>query len=237
MVLYQLDTARILQVYILQGTVGFFFLFLAYRILKRDTKRLNLMLSLGYITASIGIFINFIYAPLTNEAIVIVLYYMTIFFMFLFCAFFLVFLLILLKSEKVFTQKKQLLLIIIYGIAELCSFFIPNGVIINASTDWKPVWSWLMFIYFVSVIVCLGLAPSLYISSKIYKQFEDDQLKRKWKFFILGICGIYTFAIATLLSNALNIQTFRTILSLFAFILVIISPLLIYYGVGRQIEK
>ena len=88
MVLYQLDTTRIIQVYILQGTVGFFFLFLAYRILKRDTKRLNLMLSLGYITASIGMFINFIYAPLTNEAIVLVLYYMTIFFIFLFGAFF-----------------------------------------------------------------------------------------------------------------------------------------------------
>jgi hypothetical protein len=237
MVFFQLDPIRFIQVYILQGSVGVFFLLLAYKILKRDRKRLNLIFSLGYITSAIGIFINFIYAPLTNEDIIIVLYYLTIFFMFLFGAFFLVFLLILLKSEKVFTSKKQWILIIIYAIAELCSIFIPNGVTINASTDWKPVWSWPMFIYFVSVIIILGMAPSLYYSSKIYQQFEDEQIKRKWKFFIIGICGIYTFAIVTLLANTLNIQSFRTIWSLFAFILVISSPLLIYYGVGRQIEK
>jgi hypothetical protein len=157
--------------------------------------------------------------------------------MFLFGAFFLVFLLILLKSDKVFSSKKQVTFIIIYAVAELCSVFIPNGVTINAGTDWKPVWSWSMFIYFVSVIVILGMAPSLYFSSKIYQEFEDEQIKKKWKFFIIGICGIYTFAIVTLLANTLNIQTFRTIWSLFAFILVIASPLLIYYGVGRQIEK
>jgi len=237
MVLFQLDIARILQVYVAQGIVGAFFLYLAYKILKRDTKRLNLMLSLGYMAAAIGIFINFIYAPLTDETIVMILYYLTIIVMFAFVPFFLVFVLILLQSEKLMTPKKQWLIVIIYILAESGCIFIPGGVTINASTGWKPVWSWAMFIYFVSVLVILGMVPSFYYSSKIYQQFDDEQLKRKWKFFILGMCGIYIFAIGTLLSNTLNIQAFRTIWSLFAMILVISSPLLIYYGVGRQIEK
>ncbi len=237
MVFFQLDITRIIQVYVLQGFIAAFFFYLAYKVLKRDTKRLNLMFSLGFIFAASGILINFIYAPLTNEAVVIVLYYITIFVMFLFGAFFVIFVLMLLKSEKVITPKKQAIYIIIYFVAELCSVFIPDGVTINASTEWKPVWSVAMFIYFVSVILILGMLPSLYYSIQIYKRFEDEQIKKRWKYFIYGIIGIYIFVIGTLFSNTLNVQTFRTIWSLIALIFVIASPLLMYYGVGRQIEK
>lgn len=237
MVFFQLDTTRIIQIYVLQGFIAAFFLYLAYKILKRDTKRLNLMFSLGFISAAIGLLINFIYAPLTNEAVVIVLYYITIFVLFLFGAFFVVFVMMLLKSEKVITPKKQLIYVIIYFVAELCSVFIPEGVTINASTEWKPVWSVAMFAYFVGVIVILGMIPSLYYSIQINKRFEDEVIKKKWKYFIYGIIGIYSFAIGTLFSNTLNDQTFRTIWSGISLILVIASPLLMYYGVGRQIEK
>ncbi len=237
MVFFQLDTTRIIQVYVLQGIIAAFFLYLAYKILKRDTKRLNLMFSLGFISSAIGILINFIYAPLTNEAVVVVLYYISIFVMFLFGAFFVVFVLMLLKSEKVITTKKQAIFIIIYFVAELCSVFIPDGITINASTEWKPVWSVVFFVYFIAVIVILGLIPTLYYSIQINKRFEDELIKKKWKYFIYGIIGIYAFAIGTLFSNTLNVQAFRTIWSLIALILVIASPLLMYYGVGRQIEK
>jgi uncharacterized protein YacL len=143
----------------------------------------------------------------------------------------------LLKSEKVITPKKQAIYLIIYFVAELCSVFIPDGVTINASTEWKPVWSVAMFIYFVSVILILGMLPSLYYSIQVYKRFEDELIKKRWKYFIYGIIGIYIFVIGTLFSNTLNVQTFRTIWSLIALIFVIASPLLMYYGVGRQIEK
>ena len=237
MVFFQLDTTRIIQVYVVQGIIAAFFWFLAYKILKRDTKRLNLIFSLGFISSAVGLMINFIYAPLTNEAIVIVLYYITIFVMFLFGAFFVVFVLMLLKSEKVITPKKQLLYVLIYLAAELCSLFIPEGVTINASTEWKPVWSVAFFAYFVGVLLIFGMIPSLYYSIQIYKQFEDELIKKKWKYFIYGIIGIYVFAVGTLFSNTLNVQIFRTVWSGISLVLVILSPLLMYYGVGRQIEK
>ena len=157
--------------------------------------------------------------------------------MFLFGAFFVVFVLMLLKSEKVITPKKQAIYILIYFVAELCSLFIPEGVTINASTEWKPVWSVAFFVYFIGVLLILGMIPSLYYSIQIYKRFEDEIIKKKWKYFIYGIIGIYIFAIGTLFSNTLNVQTFRTIWSGISLILVILSPLLMYYGVGRQIEK
>ncbi len=250
MVLYQtilgMGLTRFLQVYIVQGIVAGWFLFLAYKILNRDKKRLNLILSLSYITSAIGIFINFIYAPLTIESVVIVLYYFTLVFLFMFGAFLLVFVMILIKSEKVITTDKQIIIILLYGIALACMVFVPEGTLIpggttipveiSAKTDWKPVWSDIFFIYFVSVLL-LELIPLLYYALKIYEQFEDEQIKKKWKFFVSGIIGIYTFGIGTLFSNTLNVQAFRTVWSLIGLVLVVISPYLIYYGVGKQIEK
>ena len=102
--------------------------------------------------------------------------------------------------------------------------FIPNGVEINASTDWKPVWSWFLFIYVMGVVT-LVFIPSLYFAVKIYKKFEEEQIRKKWRYFLIGLIGLYIFAFGTLFSNALNIQTFRTIWSIISLILVIISPI------------
>lgn len=237
MVFFQLDIVRFIQIYIVQGSVGLFFLYLAYKILKRDTKRLNLIFSSFYICGATGVLLNFVYAPLTDELVVLTLYYMTVYF-FLFSPIFLVvFMLILLKSEKVINTKKQLIIIIIYGVSLFGMIFIPEGVIINASTDWKPVWSIPYFIYTASIFSVMVIFSGLYYSMQIYKQFEDEQLKKKWKYFIFGICGIYTLVYGTLISNTINLQDFRTIWSLTSLGLALIPPYLIYIGVGRSIEK
>ncbi|TFG08874.1 MAG: hypothetical protein EU539_01010 [Promethearchaeota archaeon] len=237
MVLLQLDPFRIIQVYVVQGLIGVFFLYLTYLILKRDKKRLNIIFSGFYIIGAIGVFVNFIYAPLTVELVVLVLYYITIF-CFLFAPIFLVVMeLILLKSEKVIDNKKQLMIIIIYGLLVLGMVFIPNGVIINETTDWKPKWSLPYFLYTVLILSIGAVLPGLYFSKQIYGQFEDEKLKKKWKFFMIGIVGLYVLVYGTLVSNLLNIQTFRLTWSIISLILITIPPYMIYYGVGRQIEK
>ena len=236
MVLYQMDLTRFFQIYIVQGIICVYFLFLAFKILSHSKQHLNLILSCSYITVAIGFIINFIYAPLTIELIVLILYYLTLIFLFLYSAFLLVFVLMLYESEKVFTITKGIVIIIIYVVALSCMIFIPNGVIINASTDWKPVWSWFLFIYVVS-ITTIAFIISFYFSAKIYKEFKDEQVKKKWRYFLIGISGLYIFAFGTLLSNTLNIQTIRTIWSLIGLVLVILSPYLMYYGVGKQIRE
>ena len=175
MVLYQLDLTRIIQVYVVQGVICVFFLFLAYKILKRGRQRLNLILSGSYITVAIGLIINFIYAPITNpqlELIVLILYYMTLFYLFLYPAFLLCFILILLKSEKIITTTKQIIIILVYAVILFCMVFIPNGVVINASTDWKPVWSWLLFIYVIGVITLPITVHADYL--KVVKKTENQ---------------------------------------------------------------
>ena len=71
MVYFQhIDLARFIQIFLVQGLVGFFFLYLAYRILKREAKGLSLILSCFYLSTTIGVVINIIYAFIYVEAIV-----------------------------------------------------------------------------------------------------------------------------------------------------------------------
>jgi len=238
MTLYQLSMIRFITIYIAQGFMCVFFLFLAFRILKRDRKRLNLIFSGFYISPAIGFIINFIYAPLTDLSVVLMLNFLTNFFIFYSSIFIVVFNLILLKSEKAITTKKQLTILILYGIAmfSMIGFlFIPGyGVTFNA--NWSPIWSVPFFLYVVT-IETIAVFSALYLSFQIYKKFEDELIKKKWKFFIFGLCSIIIFMYGIFISNTLNIDTFRTIIGVVGLILALVGAYMMYYGVGRQIEK
>ncbi len=236
-----MDLARFLTVYIAQG-IGFaVFVYLAIKILKRDTKRLNIIFSLFFISAAAGLFINFIYAPLTNPNVVLIMNFFTNFGIVFSVIFLLVFDLIILKSEKIITPKKQLMIIGGYGIAAFCMLFflfIPGwGVQIDATTNWKPVWSLPFYFYVISIMTIMAFLPTVYYSFKIYNQFEDPLLKKKWKFFIIGMLALYMFSYCIFTSNFLNIDVVRTVMGGIGLILGIVGTNLMYYGVGRQIRK
>jgi len=241
MVLFELTLTRIITVYVAQGILCAFFLFLAYKILKRDTKRLNVIFSMFYIFPSIGLIVNFIYAPLTDELAVVILNFITNFFIYYALIFLLVFELILLKSEKIINTTKQLIIFIAYGIALLgmvIFYFIPGaGVILNSANNFTPVWNLPFFIYLVIVVLSFGTIPTLFYAIKISKKFEDETLKKKWNYFIVGVCALYIFMYGIYVSNYLNNDTFRLIMGVLGLILAIIGGALIYIGVGRQLER
>lgn len=238
MTLYQLSTMRFITIYIAQGFMCLFFLFLAFKILKRDRKRLNVIFSGFYISPAIGFIINFIYAPLTEGSVVLMLNFLTNFFIFYSSIFIVVFNLILLKSEKAITSKKQLTILILYGIAmfSMIGFLFFPGFGVTFNENWSPIWSFPFFLYVV-VIETIGIFPALYLSFQIYKKFEDEVIKKKWKFFIFGLCSILIFLYGIFISNTLNIDIFRTIIGVVGLILALLGAYLMYYGVGRQIEK
>jgi hypothetical protein len=241
MVLFEISFARILTVYVAQGAIMVVFLYLALRILLRDRKRLNVIFAGLYISPAIGVLINFIYVPLTDETIVSLLNFFTNFGSVYAPIFIVVFDLILLKSEKIISTSKQLAILIGYGIAVLCMgiflFFPGYGVTINAGTNWTPVWSIPFFIYVVLILTSFATIPVFYFSIRIYQKFTDPQLKKKWRFFIYGFIALMTFMYAIFISNILNDTTFRLIAGVMGLILVILGGFLMYYGVGRQIEK
>ena len=233
-----MSPTRIITVYVAQGFMCLFFLFLAFKILKRDRNRLNVIFSGFYISPPIGFIINFIYAPLTEESVVLMLNFLTNFFIFYSIIFIVVFNLILLKSEKVITTRKQLAIFILYGIAmfSMIGFLFYPGYGVTFNENWSPIWSIPFFLYLVT-IETIGILPALYLSFQIYKKFEDEILKKKWKFFIFGICFIFTFMYGIFISNTLNIDIFRTIIGLVGLILALVGAYMMYYGVGRQIQS
>jgi len=238
---FQLTPGRIITVYIAQGVILLVFLYLAIRILLRDRKRLNIIFAGLYISPVVGVLINFIYAPMTDEFIVLILNFFTNFGFFYAPIFIVVFDLILLKSEKVISTSKQLIILFIYGIAMfgmVFLLFVPGfGVTINSGTNWSPVWSLPFFLYVVFVETIGALIPSLYFSFQIYKKFEDEVLKRKWRSFMFGFISLMIFMYAVFISNYLGDPTIRLLIGVMGLILAILGGFLMYFGVGKQIEK
>jgi hypothetical protein len=236
MVLYQFTISRIIQVYAGYGSIAAFFLYLAYKTLKQEKKRVNIIFSLMYIFTAIGLIVTFIYAPITIPEVAIMLHYIAIYFIIFSTIFLLVFILTFLKTEEVFDTKKQYTLIIIFAILTFIIFFIPDGIEINESTGWNPHWSWPLFIYVAIIMTAISIVPSIYYSIKLYQKFEDDLLKNKWKFFIIGMCELYCVAYGTFLVHAINNPAIRTIFAPISLILSVSGAYLMYYGYAKKFK-
>ena len=233
-----LGLARILQLFVVQFGMGVFFIYLAGKILSKNRSRLNISLSLLYIFTAIGLFINVIYSLIFNEAIVVVLNFITNFSLMFALIFLLSTNLIILKSEMIFTKKYQITLAGTYAIALLLMIvFYPlgGGVSINESTDWAPVWHLPLFIYFIIIITSFCVVPILYTAVKIYSKFEDEVLKKRWTYFIIGTVGLLIYLYGVYINNLIDHPMARFAFSLFD-LTVFLWVYLIYYGIGRQIE-
>ncbi|MFX1279278.1 MAG: hypothetical protein ACFFA3_07665 [Promethearchaeota archaeon] len=230
-----MDFARFLQIYVIQGGFALFFLFMAIIVLKRGRKRINLYLSSFYLSTFIGGTINIIYANIFNEAVVYVLYFLTYYTLCFSMIFLLIFVMLILKPTNLISRKIQLLILILNSIFLLSLLIIPGGIVINESTNWKPDWNW-MFL-FISLIgwSTFVIIPTSHFSLKIYKKMGNFQLRKKWKFFLIGISAYFFLFYGTSLSNTLNNDTFRLIWSFFS-LPTLLALYLIYYGVGRELE-
>ena len=233
---------RFITVYIAQGLVAVIFLILATKILKRDKKRLNVIFAGFYLSVAIGIIVNWIYAPIKISLFDAIMGTVTTSGTIFGLGFLVIFELILLKSEKVITPKKQILILIMQGALITGLFilvFIPDaGVNVDAATNWVPEWNLPYFLYAV-IITTFTMIPTVYWAMKINQKFEDPQLKKKWKLFIIGYFELVGFVYLIFTSNyvaSLDIDI-RTIAGLLGLVLVITGGFLLYYGVGRQIEK
>jgi len=221
-----------IQVYIVQGSLFLFFLFMAYKILHRNKSRVSIMLGLFYISVALGFSMNFIFTLFQNEFIVKILYFLTLFFLFLGTIFLTLFTMML-NGQIMLKVFHQNLIILIYSILLFLTFFIPNGLKINESTDWHPVYSD-FFIISLLTILTVSFLPTLYFSIRNSKMFQNPMLKRKWLFFIVGILLLYFFAYGTLIIYKFTLGNILLIWSIISLILIIISALFIYYGIDNQ---
>ena len=233
----QLDAVRFIQIFIVQGFMSFLYFFMAYLILRRGTKRLNLNLTAFYLSIGIAGVINMIYAPMQiffgpSHQIVYMLHFITYYLYCISLIFLLLFILIILKSDRVISLKVEILSISLFGLLLLGLWFIPGGIQFN-TYDAKPHWNWAFGIY--SFIICsMVIIPTLYYSLVLYRKFDFEELQKKWRYFILGESAFFFLYYGTTLSNMLNDPGFRTLWSILGiFSLVLLSC--IYLGVGKQL--
>jgi hypothetical protein len=181
--------------------------------------------------------LNVIYAPLTINPLVTILHLLTDFFLFFPSVLLLVFNLIVLKSQKIINTKIQSLLIIIWAILLSVLFFIPNGVIIDDTTQWKPVWSLTFAIYVLIIATGYWLIPVLTTAFSVSKAFKDPLLKKKWNYYIIAVISNGIIFYGTSISNYLNESSFRAIWAMISLLLMIITSVGVYRGLGQQMSK
>ncbi|MGV9199228.1 MAG: hypothetical protein ACOC44_03800 [Promethearchaeia archaeon] len=219
---------------VVHGILIGFFLFMSFKICKRGGKYARIYLTAFYFSTVMGFIINFVFIFIFISFIVQVLYYFTLYFLFLGTYFLLIFTFIIYQSEKIITKKRQ---IIILGILSLITWgmvLIPNGLVINETTNWDPVYSPVFFWFLVSLLTFGSVGPIIYISVKIYKNFELESLKRRWRFFGWGLILLFTFAYGTLISHILAIDIIRSVWSIISLFLVVGSSSLISYGIAKK---
>ncbi|MBN1801811.1 MAG: hypothetical protein JW891_09915 [Candidatus Lokiarchaeota archaeon] len=236
-----MGNTRLITVYVVQGLLFVVLLFIAYKILKRDKKRLNQIFSGFYISLVIGLLFNFIYLPFEDDPMVLYMNYLTNLFVYSGVVFLVVFCLILLKSEKAVDTKLQLLVILgiylVFGIGMMTLNLFPETRVEFTGKDFAPVWPFPFFIFMLLAFTLANFIPLCYLLYKIFNQFSDAELKKKWLFFSVGVIFILSYGYLVFLNNFSNNDSFRTITSYLGFILVLSGSILMYFGVGRQLSK
>lgn len=223
-----------------------FFSLMAYRILKRNKQRLNLVFSLFFINTAIGAVFNMIYAPLDPiqyESIIKILYFFSLFFIFFSPILILIVNFIILESTIIFSIKRQNRYILIYGFLIFFGMLIlmlvpdPSNIVgVKITESGRPKWSPVFFIYLISILTFLTVIPLFRTSLKIYASLETRTLKKKWLYYFIGSLGVFSWAYLLFITNYLANDALRLILALYG-LSVIIWVLLMYYGIGFKLKQ
>ncbi len=227
---------RLFIVFVPQIFLVALFLFLIFKILKRNANRSSYMLSGFYFIGGLGFTMNGIavliafYSP--GEFIAI-LYFLATYLIILSFVFVIVFILSLLKLKSVFTLKKAFVIILAYGVVWLILHLYPGGI--TYSENWVPIYSPSLYLA-VNILFTLSFTiPVVFYAIRLRRLFKDANLKKKLSWFLIGITIQIFLIYGVLLYNTWQDPTFKTVWGISAIVLLISSGLLIYYGIGRDL--
>ncbi|MFW9771897.1 MAG: hypothetical protein ACFFEO_07005 [Candidatus Thorarchaeota archaeon] len=236
MVLYQIEWARFLPIFIAQPLTAILFVTLAIKTLLRKKDQVSLSLAAFYLISSFSLIINLVYLILTIfleiQLLLYFLYFLTAYLL-IFSSFFLIsFLSLLLNIESKFNSRKNLAILIAYAIVCLLILLYPEGITLDPSNNWRPIYSFefllIMYAFFTSIV----FIPTIVFSVKLYRRFEAKNLKRKFRILIIGIIEMLTLLYGTVLFNTTMSVIIRNMWGILSLIILISSALLIYVGIG-----
>lgn len=224
---------RISIVLVVQTFVLVLFFYLAFKILKRKIDITTITLSLFYIIIGSGLVLSGIFFFMSTSPIGLIIYYLGAYCILFGQLFLVAFIYNILKFSQSIKSIKQISIILLFGlISLLLILFFPEGITISSETNYAPKYSWpfliTLYIFFTITVVL----PSLIFFRRLYKLFEDRDLRKKLRFFLIGICGFFFSFYGLILYNTWQDSLFRLIWGFMSFI-VLPSGYLIYYGIGR----
>lgn len=236
-----MELGRIISILFSQLIISLLSYILSFKILYRKKNHLTINLSVFYIFIATGFVLNAIFLLFSKISfiknfpiILYILYFLAIYLIFFSFIFVLIFIYDLIQIDSKFSLKKYLIMIIFYGVSIFLILLFPNGININETTNWRPVYSWsfliLIYIYFTSLI----FVPVMFFLIKLYKSFEDNNLKSKMKYFSMGIAGMVIIFLGSILYNTWRNTVFGIIWPIIT-LLIIPFGLLIYFGIGRDL--
>jgi len=230
-----LDITRIILVFIIQGSIVFFFSILATQLLRRN-RSLQTNLLVGFlISVIIGNVTNMIYAMLENEFLIIFLHLWVNFFNFYGLGFLYILNRIFLDSEIVYSRDRQIKYMLIYGsfyIIGMFSIGLSGGVTLSNLS--YPVWNIYFYIFMLATVFGFGIFPILATSIKILRKIKAKNLRRRFLQYFFGVLGMASIILLIFTINYLNDNNIRTIVSIYI-ISTALWVWLIQRGLGRKL--
>lgn len=211
------------------------FFSLSGKILKRKLNSTTLTLSMLYILEATGFLLSVLFLFINTTLIGYILYLIATFLILFGVIFLVIFIISLLNIDEIFLLKKKYIIICSYGLIIVFSLFIPSAITLNESTNWKPVFSWFFLIILYLILTIYTFLPTLYLSIKLYRSFNDKRLRKKLKYFFIGIIGMLISLYGLILYNTWHDSIYRLIWGVLVFFIVFPSGILIYYGIGQNL--
>jgi len=234
----QISPSRLFFIFGIHPILISFFLYIVYLILKRNKNPLTLTLSIFYILTAIGFTLNiiFIFLILVHvESILSIVYFLATFLILFSPIFILIFILHLLHSVPSLSKKKQISIICTYGILSFILLLWPGGITINIHKNWIPIFSWQFLIVIYFFFTCSIFIPIMVNLIKMYKLFQDKDLKKKLRYFSLGIFGTLISFYGLILYNTWDDPLYKLIWGAISLFIVPIAAFMIYYGIGHNL--
>ncbi len=210
MIFQNAELMRMMVIFAGQPFIVGLYLFLGIKVIRKNPILSGrLFASYYFMIASAGI-LNIVYALIFDENIVKSLNFLTNLFADLSPIMILVAQLVLYKRFKF---KKGITYLLTYLLLSMSFMYILtfffDGVVINASTFWRP--SWGVFFYLsVLAIMIIPIAINIVFSVKIYRIIPIGALesRKRWRYYMVGTIGSYSYLI---FFNTFNVLLFKVI--------------------------
>lgn len=232
--MYNLRLIRILLLFSISAVV---YSYLGLKVIIRKNDKYSRYLSAFYFSQLLVFIINIVYAFIFVDYIVYYMYLALLYIGSIGFGFLLIFygMIFFEKHEYFHKWKSQACYILIYAVVLLGIFLIPENVVINEGSDWKPVYSFHFMLYMIIVNLIMAGVPLTIISIKTYTSMKAPEIKRKYLSFWIALYLYFFVLIATIILNFLNMNSLNLLYFVIGSVM-LPSAYLMYYGLKMKIK-